>query len=341
MSESAPGLDAAAPGRPAAAAHQIDRLGAPLLVSWQLTRDCDLACVHCCTESAPGKPMAHELSRAEALDLADQIVAAGVPYAMLCGGEPMVVPHFLEVAERLGAGGVQLKIETNGQRFGPAEAERLARLPVRSVQISLDADDPAVYARQRPNADLHKVHAACRAVRAAGLPLEVTFAPTRVTIAELPAAIRRARELGAFRFNTGALMRIGNAARNWRKLVPTPEQYDSFRAILDREAARSEAAGDGAMELAYLPFRVEDALRQAAAQPPATLLVLPDGRVKLAAALPQLVADVRRDGLTRAWRNYCQAWHEPALRAAVEAAAADPARHAEANAWQDAAAPTA
>ncbi|MBK1697788.1 radical SAM protein [Rhodovibrio salinarum] len=321
----------------ATGAHQIDRLGAPLFVSWQLTRDCDLACVHCCTESAPGKPMANELSRAEALAFADEIVAAGVPYAMLCGGEPMVVPHFLEVAERLGRGGVQLKIETNGQRFGPAEAVQLAELPVRSVQISLDADDPTTYARQRPGASLEKVHAACRAVRAAGLPLEVTFAPTRVTITELPAALRRARQLGAFRFNTGALMRIGNAARNWRKLVPTAEQYDAFRAVLDREAESGEAG----MELAYLPFRMEDGLRQTAAEPPATLLVLPDGRVKASAALPYIVADVRRDGLAQAWRSYCQAWHTSALREAIEAAIADGARHAQANAWQELAESTA
>ena len=36
-------------------AHRIDSLKAPLFVSWQLTRDCDLACLHCCTDSAPGK----------------------------------------------------------------------------------------------------------------------------------------------------------------------------------------------------------------------------------------------------------------------------------------------
>jgi len=321
----------------APAAHRIDRLGAPLFVSWQLTRDCDLACVHCCTESAPGKPMAGELSRAEALALADEIVDAGVPYVMLCGGEPMVVPHFLDIADRLGRGGVQLKIETNGQRFGPEEAARLADLPVRSVQISLDADDPATYARQRPGASLDKVHDACRAVRAAGLPLEVTFAPTRITIAELPAAIDRARQLGAFRFNTGALMRIGNAARNWRKLEPSEEQYATFRAVLDREAEH----GAPGLELAYLPFRMEDGLRQAAAEPPATLLILPDGRVKASAALPYVVADVRRDGLAQAWRSYCQAWHAPEVRAAVEAAAVDGARHAQANAWQELAESTA
>ncbi len=314
----------------ATAPNQIDRLGAPLFVSWQLTRDCDLACVHCCTESAPGKPMQAELSREEALRLAEEIIAEQVPYVMLCGGEPMVVPHFLELAERLGRAGVQLKIETNGQRFDEETARRLARLSLRSVQISLDADSQAVYARQRPGGSLAKAQDACRAVRAAGLPLEVTFAPTRFNIAELPAVIARARTLGAFRFNSGALMRIGNAAKNWHKLAPSEEQYRAFRATLEREAE----SGEGGMEISYTPFRIEDGLRGALRQPPATLLVLPNGRVKLAAALPQIVADLRHCSLADAWRDYCRAWHSPAFLALIRRAIADDAIHAKANDWQ-------
>ena len=42
------------------------RSTAPLLVSWQLTRDCDLCCLHCCTESAPGKRLPDELDADEA-----------------------------------------------------------------------------------------------------------------------------------------------------------------------------------------------------------------------------------------------------------------------------------
>ena len=104
-------------------------------MTWQLTRNCDLACVHCCTDSAPGKWLPGELDADEAMHLAHEIIDNHVPYVMLCGGEPLVVPHFLDVAEALGAAGVQLKIETNGQQFDAKIAERLARLPVRSVQI--------------------------------------------------------------------------------------------------------------------------------------------------------------------------------------------------------------
>ena len=314
--------------------HRIDSLSAPLLVTWQLTRDCDLACLHCCTESAPGKRLEDELTREEAVALADDIAAAGVPYVMLAGGEPLVCPHFFEVAEALAAGGVRLKVETNGQRFDDAVAQRLARLPVRSVQVSLDGDTQETYARQRAGGSLARAHAACRAIRAAGMPLEITFAPTRLNLHEAGAVIARARELGAFRFNSGRLMRVGTAARQWAKLDADPPAWRAFRALLDREAARP------GMELCYEPFTLEEALAAALEQPPATLLVLPNGWVKVAAALPEVCADLRQRKLAQAWDDYRCAWRRSTMAYAVRAAVDDESRHAQANKWRLISVPT-
>ena len=309
---------------------RIDSLKAPLFVSWQITRDCDLCCLHCCTESAPGKRLPDELAADEAMALADQIILNEVPYVMLCGGEPLVAPHFLALAEALGQGGVQLKIETNGQNFDAGIADRLARLPIRSIQISLDADTPDVYARQRPGGSLAKAHAACRAARAAGLPLEITFAPTSLNIHQAEQVVERARNLGAFRFNTGRLMRIGTAARLWDKLRPPVAAYRKFFAMLERHAA----AVEGDMELCYIPFDVQEGLRASLAEPPATLLILPNGWVKVVAAVPHICADLRSVMLAEAWNAYRDAWRQEAVRAAIHRAAEDEARHAECNSWQ-------
>ena len=308
--------------------NRIDSLRAPLFVSWQLTRDCDLACLHCCTDSAPGKRLADELDAEEALRIAGEITANDVPYVMLCGGEPLVVPHFIRLAEALGAAGVYLKIETNGQQFDAGVAERLARLPIRSIQVSLDGDSQEVYGRQRPGGSLARAHDACRAARDAGLPLEVTFAPTRLNLHEAGMVVARARDLGAFRFNSGRLMRIGTAARHWPRVAPPPDAWDGLRAIFACEAAR------GGMEICHEPFSLEEGLRESLREPPATLLVLPNGWVKVAAALPYVCADLRRCSLQEAWRDYQRAWHEPAIADAVHGAIADELRHASANAWR-------
>ncbi len=311
-------------------ANTIDQLGAPLLVTWQLTRDCDLCCLHCCTDSAPGKRLRDELDIDEAMRLVGSIVDAGVPYVMLCGGEPLVVPHFMEVAEALGNAGIQLKIETNGQRVDAHFVERLARLPIRSIQVSLDGDTQAVYERQRPGASLAKTHAACRAIRDAQLPLEITFAPSRLNLHEAGAVMERARSLGAFRFNTGRLMRVGTAARTWGKLAPTEEQYRVFRAELEQQARVVEPA----MQFCYLPFSIEDGLRAALEQPPATLLVLPNGWVKVAAAIPEICADLRHETLADAWRAYRESWRQTSVRNAIRAVIENESLQGKANAWQ-------
>jgi MoaA/NifB/PqqE/SkfB family radical SAM enzyme len=310
--------------------HQIDRLRAPLFLSWQLTRDCNLACVHCCTDSAPGRRLADELDLAATLDVASQIVTEEIPYVMLCGGEPLIAPYFWTIAETLGRGGVFLKIETNGQKVDLETVKRFAELPIRSVQVSIDGDSQKVYQRQRPGAILGTTHAACGLVRDAGLPLEVTFAPTRINIHEAEQVIDRARSFGAFRFNTGALMQMGTAARLWDKLEPSSEQYADFKDVLATQSKESS----GGMEICYSPFDLQEGMRRAVAEPPATLLVLPNGYVKIAAALSLICADLRESRLHQAWDAYRKAWRTKSVRLAAKHVIADQKEHQRANSWQ-------
>src|SRR5579859_5852108 len=87
-------------------------LGAPLYVAWQITNECNLACMHCIEESGPGKAFKDELNRDEIFNVLRQMAAAQVPYVSFSGGEPMVHPHFWEMVEYMTGEGVNLKIET-------------------------------------------------------------------------------------------------------------------------------------------------------------------------------------------------------------------------------------
>lgn len=304
---------------------------APALVAWQLTRACNLACRHCCTESAPGRALLNELARDQSLAFARDVARAGVPKVMLCGGEPLLVPWFSDVADALGAAGVVVKVETNGHLLDDALCARLATLPTGvSVQISLDGITPRSYGRLRLLGDVDEALRACRAVHRAGLALEVTFAPTRDTIDDAEAVLDHALALGAFRFNTGMLMPVGTARKHWAILEPRRAQYASFFRMLRRRQG-------GSIELAFRPWSLARELRGLArhTRPPSTMLVLPDGRVKVCAALPHTCADVRRDGIAGAWRRLRDAWTSPLVAASLAGAAQDPASLAQANAWVD------
>ena len=125
-------------------------------------------------------------------------------------------------------------------------------------------------------------------------------------------------------------MRLGTAARHWAKLAPSESEYREFRDVLAR-AARVLVPP---LELCYVPWSVEDGLRAALVEPPATLLVLPNGWVKVAAALPGICADLRRTSIVQAWQAYREAWRNEATRAALQRAIGDESSHAHANDWQ-------
>ena len=78
-----------------------------------------------------------------------------------------------------------------------------------------------------------------------------------------------------------------------------------------------------------------DGLRVSIEEPPATLLVLPNGWVKVAAALTHICADLRRDTLAETWRRYRDAWRDESILTALHRAIDDEACHVEANWWQN------
>jgi hypothetical protein len=88
------------------------------------------------------------------------------------------------------------------------------------------------------------------------------------------------------------------------------------------------------MQFCYLPFSIEDGLRAALEQPPATLLVLPNGWVKVAAAIPEICADLRHETLADAWQAYREAWRRTEVRTAIRAVIEDESLQGRANAWQ-------
>src|SRR5687768_13354245 len=132
-------------GRLSAAPAQSEELAAPLYVAWQITNECNLACLHCIEESGPGKRFPDELDRDQALRVIDELMALDVPYLSFSGGEPMLHPHFFEMVKRVTSRGGQLKVETNGHYLTPENCRALKALEVKAVQVSLDGASSATF----------------------------------------------------------------------------------------------------------------------------------------------------------------------------------------------------
>ena len=304
-------------------------LEAPLYVAWQITNECNLACLHCIEESGPGKAFKDELSPEEFRGILDQFVKLEVPYVSFSGGEPMVHPHFFEMAEHFCAGGGQLKVETNGHYLTPDNCRRLNEIGIKAVQVSIDGGSKETFNRMRVLGQFDVVVDGTRNLRDAGVPIEVNFSPTHFNVHEIEGAVDLAYELGAYSFYTGRTMYTGNAVKTWSKIAPTEEQYADFFAKLKAKAEEYK----GRMRVYFHEMGLLEELRYRLENPAALVIVLPNGLVKLINALPFVCGDLRKQPLTEVWGNFQRAWRDPRVAQFVEDLAADPRKTSTLHEW--------
>lgn len=117
---------------------------APPTVQLQLTNACNLSCSYCCTNSGDARPS--EVSYERLCAVVDQIpeaIGMNARVALL-GGEPLLVPFALELAERIIGHGLHLTIFSNGVPMGtdPELARRVAELNQRGVEVRLSLAGP-------------------------------------------------------------------------------------------------------------------------------------------------------------------------------------------------------
>jgi MoaA/NifB/PqqE/SkfB family radical SAM enzyme len=306
-----------------------ESLAAPLYVAWQITNECNLACLHCIEESGPGKAFVDELDRDGVMSVVDQLMDNEVPYLSFSGGEPMLHPHFFDMVERVTSRGSQLKIETNGHYLTPENCARLAALEVKAVQVSLDGATSATFGRMRVRGEFDRTIQGVRNLVAAGVAVEVNFSPASFNIHEAARIVDLAFELGASSFYSGRTMFTGNAVKAWRHLEVPEEQYDTYFKTL--AAKRDEYRGR--MRVTYHEAGLLEELRYRLVHPAALLIILPNGLVKLINALPFICGDLRKDSLATVWANFRRAWHDPRVVQFVEELAADPGRTRTLHEW--------
>jgi MoaA/NifB/PqqE/SkfB family radical SAM enzyme len=321
-------VKSATPGATPAATASSD-LGAPLYIAWQVTNECNLACLHCIEESGPGKAFRDELSEAEVFSFLAEVVHEEIPYLSFSGGEPTLHPLFFRMVEYICAGNTQLKIETNGHGLTVEKCERLQSLGVKAVQVSLDGASRETFNRMRVRGDFDQAIAGIRNLRAAGVPLEINYSPTLFNIHEIGLAVDLAHELGAFSFYTGRTMYTGNAVKTWHRLAPSEEQYAAFFTALHAKADEYR----GRMRVYFHEMGLLEELRYRLHHPAALLIVLPNGLVKLINALPFVCGDLRRQSLGEIWGHFQQAWQDPRVAQFVEDLAADPGKTSALHQW--------
>lgn len=121
---------------------------APFILAWELTKACNLDCLHCRASATPERDPA-ELNTDQGRRLLDDLAALGTRMVILSGGEALMRPDALELARYGGRAGLRMTLATNGALVAPELARAIKASGIVRVSVSLDGVAPEVHDRLR------------------------------------------------------------------------------------------------------------------------------------------------------------------------------------------------
>ena len=107
------------------------------IVVWNITRACNLRCIHCYNDSGNDKAQ-DELSTREAEEVLRDLAGFGVPSVLFSGGEPLMRKDLFELLDCARELGLRTVISTNGTLITSNIAHLLKRHGASYVGVSLD-----------------------------------------------------------------------------------------------------------------------------------------------------------------------------------------------------------
>jgi radical SAM protein with 4Fe4S-binding SPASM domain len=283
----------------------------PHVVAWNLTRRCNLECAHCYISAGPDQSDDGELSTAECLAIADQILAVNPsPMFILSGGEPLLREDLTTIAKHCTEGGATVVVGTNGTLLTDERILALKDSGVTGVAVSIESLDPTYHDRfRRGHGSLQATLTAVDRLVANQLDFVVQTTLTQGNEHELAELVAWAARKGAVSFNAYFLVTTGRGA-GMRPL--SPEKFENLLGqladlhveYLGRMMVRAKCA-PAFMRLVH-ERAPESPILQYATRCPCGVQycrITPDGHLTACPYLPVSAGDLRQQPFAEVWQS--------------------------------------
>ena len=181
------------------------------VVVWNATKTCNLECVHCYADAEPRR-FTGELTTAEADTMIRDLASIKVPALLISGGEPLVRPDVLDLAELAMSLGVRVTFSTNGTLIDAKKAQRIAKIGVAYVGISVDGGEARHDRFRGRDGAFRDAMRGIRNCRDAGIRVGVRFTVTKENVGEIDDVFRIVEDEGIGRLCLYHLVYSGRGA---------------------------------------------------------------------------------------------------------------------------------
>jgi AdoMet-dependent heme synthase len=183
----------------------------PMLVYWEMTQACGLACRHCRAE-AISTPHPGELNHAESLDLLRQVANFHpLPHLILTGGDPLRRADLYEIIDQARALGLTVSITPSAtDDLTPAVLAKLNAHGIESLGLSLDGSTAARHEDVRGVVGcFDSTICAARTAALLGIPVQINTLVSQETLDDLPAIYELLKDIKVLRWSLFFLIAVG------------------------------------------------------------------------------------------------------------------------------------
>jgi len=200
----------------------------PKWLAWEITRRCNLKCVHCRSSSTLEAKDHPDFSLTEAKRVLDDIASYAAPVVVLSGGEPLLRPDVFDIAAYGTDKGLRMCLATNGTLVTEEICVKIKAAGIKMVSLSLDGASAAVHDdfRSQPGAFAGTVNAA-GLFKKHDIKFLINSSFTRRNKEEIPAIYRLAKELGATAWYMFMIVPTGRGEEIMEELIP-PDMYEEL-----------------------------------------------------------------------------------------------------------------
>lgn len=198
------------------------------IVAWEVTRSCNLDCVHCRASSNYG-PHPRELDAIMAMEVLDQIREVAKPIIILTGGEPLLRKDIFALADYGTRKGLRMVLATNGTLITPDITRKIRESGIKRVSVSLDgATRESHDVFRQVNGAFNRAIKGISYLKEGGIEFQINTTITKYNLSELEGIFDLAVRLEAAAHHIFLLVPAGRAKEMANQQLDAREYEDTL-----------------------------------------------------------------------------------------------------------------
>jgi len=200
----------------------------PRWIAWEITRRCNLRCIHCRSASETVVKEHPDFSTEEAFRVLEDIASYAKPVVVLSGGEPLLRTDMFDIAQKGTELGLRMCLATNGTLIDDDRCRRIKESGIKIVSLSLDGSTAEIHDdfRKQKGAFEGTIKAA-ELFRKHGIEFIINSSFTKRNQKEIPKVYKLAKELGATAWYMFMIVPTGRGEEIMSELI-SKEDYEKI-----------------------------------------------------------------------------------------------------------------